>query len=95
MYQPLEPTDRFVDNLPYADHPCTVYEREDGTVYRISSSRYTGVKTVTEFANRQAWNAYHFDKAFDPEGKGHKGATSDGGSLRRQAARRDSLFTRR
>jgi hypothetical protein len=75
MIRPLEASDKFVDNLCYTD-PCTVYERADGTVYKIKASYYTGIKTVTEFANRQAWACYKFGKAYDPEGKGHKGARS-------------------
>jgi hypothetical protein len=81
MIAKLNPTDKFVDNLCYTD-PCTVYEREDGTVYKISASYYTGIKSVVEFPNRAAWNAYKFGKAYDPEGKGHKGATP--GDLRNQ-----------
>ncbi len=88
MSHPLNPTDQYVDASHY-DDLYTVYERADGTAYKITVSRYTGEKTVTEYTNRQAFYAWKHDKAFDPEGKNHKGVVSDGGSLREQLAVRE------
>jgi hypothetical protein len=75
MTYPLDPQDRYVAAMHYGDL-YTVYERPDGTAYKISVSRYSGVKTITEYANVQAYRAWRRgdDLMLDPEGKGHKGA---------------------
>ena len=40
--------------------------------------RYSGVKTIIEYANAQAYRAWRRgdDLMLDPEGKGHKGAVA-------------------
>jgi len=77
MTYPLSPNDKFVDSRNYSDL-YTVYERPDGTAYKISVSRYSGVKTIIEYANAQAYRAWRRgdDLMLDPEGKGHKGAVA-------------------
>lgn len=93
MSSPLSPTDQFVDVNHYEDNPFTVYQRADGSVYKIVVSRYTGEKSVIEYANRAAYYAVKFDKAFDPEGKMHKGAEpSEPGGLRN--SRLPAFFTK-
>lgn len=76
MSRPLNSTDQFVDASHYGDL-YTVYERADGTAYKIVVSRYTGEKNVIEYASRQAYYVWRRrdDIVLDPEGKGHKGAT--------------------
>jgi hypothetical protein len=75
MSHPLNKNDQYIDASHYGDL-YTVYERADGSAYKIVVSRYSGEKTIIEYANRQAYYAHKFDKAFDPEGKGHKGAVA-------------------
>lgn len=75
MTRPLSPNDQYVDASHYGDL-FTVYQRADGTVYKITVSRYSGEKTITEYANAQAYRSWkrRDDIALDPEGKSHKGA---------------------
>lgn len=95
MTRPLNSTDQYVDASHYGDL-YTVYERQDGTVYKICVSRYTGDKTIIEYANRQAYYAWRRadDIVLDPEGKGHKGAVGKGSDLPIEEFRPLSLFSR-
>lgn len=85
MSRPLAATDSFIEETFYGYPTYTAFERQDGSAYKIS-----GNGNVTEYASRQAFYAWKRGDgvATDPEGKGHKGATSDGGKLREEVADR-------